>query len=243
MATWDDCPHLSAEAKTAMLAEYPPYQRDARSRGIPALGSGTIYPVPEAEIRVQPFAVPAHWPRAYGMDLDAGSGWTAAVWVALDRETDTMYVYDCYKRGHAEPSVHAAAVKARGDWIPGVADAAGLLVTQTDTRQYLDIYRELGLDVVLPDKAVESGIQCVWERLSSGRLKVFASCTAWFEEYRLYRRDEKGKVVKQNDHAQDSTRYCVKSFAQRAKTAPGTKKPTPDRGEAGLVARALSWLQ
>jgi phage terminase large subunit-like protein len=243
MATWDDCPHLSPEAKAAMLAEYPPYQRDARSRGIPALGSGVIYPVPESEIKVQPFAVPDHWPRVFGLDLDAGAGWTAAVWVALDRETGVYYVYDVYKRGHAEPSVHAAALKSRGDWIPGVGDAAGLMVTMTDSRQYLEIYRQLGVDLVLPDKAVEAGIQHTYELLSSGRLKFFASCGPLFDEYRMYRRDDKGRVVKQHDHCCDSLRYAIHSGLSRMKTRPGTGKQAVKDRFNGPADRSLSWLQ
>jgi phage terminase large subunit-like protein len=39
-ATWDDVPHLSAEAKAELLASIPPYQREARSKGVPQLGSG-----------------------------------------------------------------------------------------------------------------------------------------------------------------------------------------------------------
>jgi len=45
MAGWDDVPHLSEQQKKLMLAETPPYLRDARSKGIPSLGAGAIYPV------------------------------------------------------------------------------------------------------------------------------------------------------------------------------------------------------
>ena len=55
--------------------------------------------------------------------------------------------------------------------------------------QFIDIYRRAGLDIQLADKAVEAGIQDVFDLLTLGRLKVFASCTAWFDEFRLYRRD------------------------------------------------------
>ena len=57
------------------------------------------------------------------------------------------------------------------------------------------MYTERGLDLTMADNAVEAGIYRVWQRLSSGRLKVFKSLQQWFSEFRLYRRDEKGKVV------------------------------------------------
>ena len=242
MASWDDCPHLDEKAKSDMLAEYPLYQQEARRRGIPALGSGAIYPLGESQISVAPFAIPDHWPRAFAMDLDAGAGWTAAAWMAWDRETDTDYVYDVYKRSHAEPVVHAEAIKSRGKWIPGLADAAALLVTGADATQYVNVYRKLGLDVNLPQKAVEAGIQHVWSRLSAGKLKVFTSCGAFFEEYRLYRRDDKGRIVKKNDHVLDSVRYLAFDNHKRFKTKPGAMndedKPRRFGGGSGL----LGWL-
>lgn len=220
MATWDDAPHLDEQAKKELWESIPPFQRDARSKGIPQLGSGAIFPVPESEITIPAFPLPREWPRAFGMDTDQGSGFTAAVWGAHDRETNTVYLYDCYKRSRSELAVHIEAVKARGNWVPGAGDAASLIVTQHDSEQLLGLYRKAGLNLVLPDKSVESGIHRVWELLSQGRLKVFASCQAWFEEFRLYRRDDKGKIVKSNDHLMDATRYLITSGLQRARTQP-----------------------
>jgi phage terminase large subunit-like protein len=42
-ATWDDVPHLTQAAKDELFASIPSYQRDARTKGIPQLGSGAIY--------------------------------------------------------------------------------------------------------------------------------------------------------------------------------------------------------
>jgi Terminase RNaseH-like domain len=47
--------------------------------------------------------------------------------------------------------------------------------------------------------------------MSAGRLKVFSSLSNWYQEFRLYRRDENGKVVKERDHLMDAMRYLVKS--------------------------------
>jgi len=71
MAGWSDVPHLSPEVCADMLASIPPFQRDARSKGIPQLGAGAIYPVPESEIVVKDFVIPRHWPRCGGLDV----GW------------------------------------------------------------------------------------------------------------------------------------------------------------------------
>ena len=218
MATWDDVPHLSQADKDMLWESIPPYQRDARSKGIPQLGSGAIYPVSETDFVVQPFEIPVWWPRVYGLDV----GWnrTAAVFCAWDRDDDVLYIYSEHYRGQAEPVIHAEAIRSRGSWLPGVIDPASRGRGQRDGEQLLRSYLDLGLDILPAVNAVESGIQRVWMRMSTGRLKVFSSCQSWLQEYRLYRRDENGKIVKENDHLMDATRYAVMSGLQIARCAP-----------------------
>ena len=90
-ADWDDVPHLDKKTKDELYAALPPHQREARSKGVPVLGAGAIYPVEEEFIKVPDFVIPAHWPRSFGFDV----GWncTAAIWGAVDRETETGYLY------------------------------------------------------------------------------------------------------------------------------------------------------
>lgn len=214
MATWDDVPHLSDTVKKELWESIPPYQRDARSKGVPQLGSGAIFPVPESDIAITDFEIPDHWPRCYALDV----GWnrTAAIWAATDREDGTVYLYSEHYRGQAEPVVHAEAIKSRGSWIPGVIDPAARGRGQKDGDQLLQIYKDLGLDVSPANNAVEAGIHSVWMRLSGGRLKVFKSLQNWFAEFRIYRRDQDGKIVKENDHLMDTTRYLIMSGLDRA---------------------------
>lgn len=237
MATWDDAPHLNDQVKKELWESIPPYQRDARSKGIPQLGSGAIYPVPESEITVPDFPIPEHWPRCYG--LDVGWNWTAAVWLAEDRETKTAYIYRVYKRSQAEPSVHATAIKAPGDWINGVIDPASRGRSQRDGHQLIQDYKDLGLKLDSAVNTVEAGLYQVWERLSAGKLKIFASCAPLFDEYRLYRRDDKGRVVKDNDHLMDAMRYAVVSGLDVAKVKPSDK---PKRAPAYASSGGLGWM-
>lgn len=215
MAGWEDAPHLDDRAKRELLESTPAHLRDARSKGIPSLGSGAIYPVPESEIKVDPFEIPAHWPRAYAMDV----GWnrTAVIWGAIDRDSGVTYLYSEHYQGQAEPSVHAEAIRARGKWIPGVIDPASRGRSQFDGDRLFHTYKELGLDLTKAKNAVEAGIYAVWQNLASGKLKVFSNCVNWFAEYRIYRRDESGHVVKENDHLLDCTRYYEMSAKQIAR--------------------------
>ncbi len=216
--TWDDAPHLSEAAKQAQMASIRPEQRASRTKGVPSLGAGAIYQVAEEDIRVPGFPIPDYWPRAFGMDV----GWnrTALLWAARNPDTGGIYVYDEYYRGQAEPSVHATGIKARGDWIPGAIDPAARGRSQIDGKKLFDMYVDLGLDLIKADNTRETGIQTVWELLSQGQLKVFASCTNFFSEYRLYRRDERGMVVKKNDHLMDALRYLIMTGIGRAIVAP-----------------------
>lgn len=225
-ATWDDVPHLTEQAKTELLAAIPPFQRDARSKGLPQLGAGQIYPIPESAFVVEPFEIPRFWPRAYG--LDVGWNWTAAVFGATDREADIDYIYSVYKAGQLEPAIHASAIKARGP-LPGAIDPASRGRSQVDGKQLIEEYRGQGLDLHLAQNAVEAGIFAVWERLTTGRLKLFrGACDPLIAEMRLYRRDEKGKIVKENDHACDGLRYYEMTGREIAR-APTSRKTSKDQ--------------
>lgn len=223
-ASWNDVPHLTEQTKEHLLASTPPYLRDARAHGIPGLGAGAIYPVELSEVLVDPFLIPAYWPRAYGFDV----GWnrTAAIWGALDRSSDTWYLYTEHYRGKAEPAVHASAIKARGEWIPGVVDPGSRGRSQDQGRQLMQQYLNQGLILSDADNGIEAGLYAVWMRLSTGRLKAFKTLMNWQAEYRLYRRDEDGKIVKEFDHLMDATRYLIMSGASKAKVQPVTGPAT-----------------
>ncbi len=211
---WDEVPHLDEAAKRELWASIPPYQREARSRGIPQLGSGAIYPIPEIDITVAPFKIPDDWRRCFGMDV----GWnrTAGIWLAEDPHSKIWYGWSEHYIGREEPALQAQAFKARGD-IPGVIDPAARGRSQNDGTQLIQTYKDLGLDITPADNAVESGLYDVWQLFSSGMLKIFSNLGNFMSEYRRYRRDEKGRVVKENDHLMDALRYAVKSGRDRAR--------------------------
>jgi hypothetical protein len=159
--------------------------------------------------------LPKHFPKAYGFDV----GWnaTAAVFGAWDRDNDIIYIYSEYKQGQADPLIHAAAIRARGTWMRGAIDPASRASSQTDGEKLFSKYSLSvergggGLKILKAANAVEAGIFEVWERLQTGRLKIFKSCSALQREYGLYHRDDNGKIVKKNDHLLDSLRYLINS--------------------------------
>lgn len=220
-AGWSHVPHLTEQTKAELLASTPPHLRKARSEGEPGLGSGAIYPIDLSEVTCDPFQIPPYWPRCYALDV----GWkrTAALWGAWDRNVDVVYVYTEHYRGQAEPSVHATAIKARGDWIPGLIDPAARGRSQVDGKQLIEEYRHAGLNLIPADNSVEAGIHAVWERLSTNRLRIFKTCQNLQAEYRLYRRDENGKIIKDFDHLMDCLRYLCMGIRATGVVQPVTR--------------------
>lgn len=208
-AGWDDAPHLDEKTKQELLDATPPFLREARSKGIPSLGAGAIYPIPEEDIRVGYFDIPYWWPRAYALDV----GWnrTAALWCAWDPSTGVGYLYAEHYRGLAEPPIHAEAIKTRGEWLHGVVDPASRGGGQKDGEKLYHLYQQLGLNLSMADNAVDAGLYDTWVQLSTGKLKVMSHLLNFFNEYRLYRRDENGRIVKKHDHLMDCMRYIVRS--------------------------------
>lgn len=223
-ASWDDVPHLDEATKASMLRSTPPYMRAARSTGVPSLGAGAIYPIPPEEIWADPFKIPDYWPRVYALDV----GWnrTAALWFAWDPSDGTCYPYSEYYRGEATPLVHAAAIKGRGAWIQGVIDPAARGRSQADGQRLIEQYRGQGLILHPAENAVESGIYNCWMGLQTDQIRPFKTLQNFWAEYRMYRRNEKGVIVKQNDHLMDDFRYGVNGAKSYARVVPAASQLT-----------------
>lgn len=135
---------------------------------------------------------------------------TAAIWLTMDPSDKKIYAYSEHYEGQAAPAVHASAIKARGEWIPGTIDPAARNVgNQSSGERLIELYEKEGLLLVKADNERESGFLKVGQLLESGRLKIFSSLHNFLSEFRTYRRDENGKVVKKNDHLMDAFRYAV----------------------------------
>ena len=206
---WDDVKHITPEMIADMKGRYPAHEIRARRFGEPQLGSGAIFTVDEDSFIVRQVQLPPYWPRIYGLDI----GWvhpTAALWGAHDRETDTLYIYSEHRQAQAVPAIHVAAIKARGEWIPGVSETAG--TSQEDGKKMFDIYKGHGLKLKKATKgpgSLESGIMKIQERFSIGTLKVMESCVMLLEEIRRYHRDENGAVVQKVDDLIAALRYML----------------------------------
>jgi phage terminase large subunit-like protein len=211
--TIHDAEHYTPEDRARIIASYPPHEREARTMGVPSLGSGRIFPVEEDLIRCEPFEIPKHWPQIGGLDF----GWdhpTAAACIAWDRDADVVYLTKGYRQREATPVIHAAAVKPWGEWLPWSWPHDGNNDTAAGTNLATQ-YRQQGL-LMLPERAtfedgsnsVEAGLMDMLDRMQTGRFKVFNTVGEFFEEFRLYHRKD-GKIVKERDDLISACRYAL----------------------------------
>lgn len=231
-ATWWDAHenlggHISDKDIAVMSSGIPKWQLDMRSKGLPLLGSGLIYDVADDPIRCRPFDIPDTWKRCCAIDIGIDHP-TAAVWSAYDANTDTIYVYDCYKESGFTPAYHAPAINGRGMWIPVILPHDADNTEKGSGMSVAQFYRNAGVNVAFEkfhnpighdgkqNFFVEPGITDIRERMMSGRFKIFDidATAALFEEKARYHRKE-GKIVKENDDLMDAMRYSVMSVTHR----------------------------
>ena len=224
-AGWDDAPHMTKDAREQILAALPPHERKMREQGIPQLGSGLVFPIAEEDVVCDPIDIPTHWPRICGLDF----GWnhpTAAVWIAWDRDSDIAYVYDSYAMRQEAVPIHASAIKSRGNWIPVIWPMDGRQADKGSGKSLTEQYRQEGCNMLREHftnppsqgqkdgtggNSVEAGIQEMYTRMQTKRLKIFKNQDKLLQELRMYHRKD-GKIVPINDDVISAMRYCVMSL-------------------------------
>lgn len=214
MMTIDDAEHYTPERRAEIVAGYAWYEREARSKGIPTMGSGRVFPLLDTDVKVEAFKIPGHWPQIAALDF----GWdhpSAAVKIAWDRDSDTVFVTACHRQREQTPVMFSATVKPWGAELPWAWPHDGLQHDKGSGEQLASQYRDQGLKM-LQERAtfkdgsfgVEAGIADMLDRMQTGRLKVFAHLNDWFEEFNLYHRKD-GLIVKRGDDLMSATRYAL----------------------------------
>lgn len=241
-ATWDDAPHLTEETKRTILAMYPAYQRDMRSRGIPLMGAGLIYEHSEDSIRCAPFMIPDHWLVINGHDI----GWdhpTAHVQIVIDPDENCFYVTKAYRERKKAPFEVWEATKIWAANAPVAWPGDGLQHKQQgegkEAIEHYRLYQQAGFTMLHepathPDggNGVWAGIRFIDGLMETGKFKVFSHLHEVFEEIREYHTkttgadDENITIVKIKDDLVDAIRYAImmRRFAKPMKDVRAPKK-------------------
>lgn len=221
-ATWDDAPHLSSEEKEQRLSAFPAHEREMRSKGVPLMGTGLIFPFSEDDLVVKPMEIPEYWPQIVGIDF----GWNhpfAAAKLAWNRDADVVYVTTEYRIKAQIPTQHADVIKKWGDW-PVAWPHDGLNTEKGTGDELRQKYEEAGLNMLRekatnpPDFALgqkegeggnsrEKSILDMYDRMENGKFKVFQTCPLLLSEIRMYHRDENAKIVDLMDDVISAVRY------------------------------------
>jgi hypothetical protein len=237
-ASIEDAGHFTPEQRAQIIASYPEHERAARTRGIPQLGSGRVFPISIDDILVDSFMIPDHWAQLGGLDF----GWqhpTAAIKMAFNRDTDELFVTAGYRKSEQTPTLFAASVKGWGDWLPWAWPHDGLQHDKGSGEQLAAQYRAQGLKMHLVHatfenggNGVEAGITEMLERMQTGRLLVFRELHEWQEEFELYHRKD-GIIVKEHDDLLAATRYAMMMRRiAKTKVEANPKKRVEPRGES-----------
>lgn len=219
--TIEDAEHYTPEQREAIIASYPAHERDARTKGIPILGSGRIFPLAQEDIEIEPFPIPKHWVQIGGLDF----GWdhpTAGIRLVWDKDGDKFYVTHCYKKREATPVIHAAALKPFGKNLMWAWPHDGYQKDKGSGQGLKKQYRDQGIKM-LDEHAthadggfgVEAGLMDILDLMQTDRFKVFKHLLDWFSEFLLYHRKD-GQVVKEFDDLMAATRYAfmMKRYAR-----------------------------
>ena len=223
-ATWDEAYHMTEETKQSLLEQYPDWQKDMRTKGIPLLGHGLIYDIGNNDIKCDPFELPDHWYVINGMDfgLDHPQAHVQLWW---DKDEDCIYVARAWKKANCLPEVAWGAVKSWAADVPTAWPHDGLMREKGSGRQQKDYYEESGWDMleiqaqwVDGGNGVEAGLVEIIRMMRLGKFKVFSTLSDWFDEKMSYHRDDNAKIVKVKDDLLDATRYAymMRRFAIQA---------------------------
>ncbi len=209
-----DAPHLNppvitVEEREALFDDMLPHERLARETGRPALGSGAIYPIDEELLFIEPFKIPDHYTQGWAMD----PGWrvTAGLLGAYNPDTEVYYLTAEYYGKRDQPVVHSHGIKAMLPWpkLEGCMDPSAEASNIKDGTKLRQDYEDLGFELRKANNAITAGLRHVLVLKQTGRLKVFNTLVYYKTEHRLYRRDQKGKIVKEHDHLMDCERYLL----------------------------------
>lgn len=231
-ATWDDVPHLDPKMKAELIASYPDHEIQARTKGVPMMGEGMVFAVPEDEIKCDPFQIPKHWAQICGIDFGIDHP-AAAAWLAFDRDKDILYVTSTYKKANETAVYHAAKINSMGKWIPVAWPHDGMNREKSGGQPLADSYREHGVNMLSRSARYENDkggsqpaepvVYEILERMRTGRFKVFSTCGEWFEEYRSYHR-KNGVIVNIRDDVLKASFYAV-MMRRFATPEPSTIRP------------------
>jgi phage terminase large subunit-like protein len=240
--TIEDAEHIAPEERARIVAGYVAHEREARSKGVPMLGSGRIFQFSEEAIS-EPLIdhVPPHWTKIWGIDFGINHPFAAAL-ILWDRDQDIIHVHHTIRLRDGGPLQHAVPIRVVGTAVPIAWPHDGNIRGDRNTGTTMaQLYKKQGLNMLpvhatWPDGgfSTEAGILEMSERMGVGKFKVADHLSEFFDEFRMYHRKD-GQIVKERDDILSAVRIAV-MMKRYAKAVPLGYAETRRTGEVQIAA-------
>lgn len=160
------------------------------------------------------------WPRVAGIHTPE-TGDVAGVWMAYERDTDTVHIYDACIFRREVLAVIAEGLNARGRRIPVAWTSAA--------KAMADELLARGVNMMVDECDDSDGMAeivslTIWERLRTARLRVDKRLAEWFAEAEKFDRQE-GKIPRDGFPLMTATRFALQMLDRgRSVEAPASRK-------------------
>lgn len=218
----EDALHIPKEERQKIIDGYLPHERAARTKGIPLLGSGVVFTVPEETVKEQAMErIPIYWHKLWGIDFGIGHPFGGAL-IAWDKDADVIHVIDAFKMPDALPMNHGKRMKSVGIEVPVAWPQDGTAREKSSGQALYLPYKAEGLKMLhehatWPDggTSTEAGVLEMQLREKNGQLKYAEHLSDLFDERRFYHRKD-GQLVKIKDDILSAVRVAImmKRFAK-----------------------------
>jgi hypothetical protein len=160
------------------------------------------------------------WRRIAGLHVTA-AGDIAVVWLAHDKDADTIHLYNCAMFRNQPPAIITEGIAALGRWIP--------IAWEAKSKPTHDMLLDRGLNMIEAlkedDASSEINSREIWERMRTGRFKVSNRLREWLDEYKTFYRTD--TTVPRDSHPMmAATRYAVAQLDWAKRLRPKGKKQT-----------------
>lgn len=160
------------------------------------------------------------WRRIAGLHVqnDAEMG---VVWLAHDRDTDMVHLYDACLFKREVLAVVAQGINARGRWI-GIA-------WESRAKQFADkLLKDYGCNM-LPEAVSEDETMAevqsreIDERMRTGRFKVDKRLAEWLTEFKSHTRQD-SQVPRASSPLMSATRYAMAQLSYARRQGAGKRR-------------------
>lgn len=229
---------MTEETKKALLAGYPEWEIDCRTKGLPSKGSGAIFQMGDEDITEKAFTIPTHWPILAGVDFGRSRDPSTIVFTAINPNDDTIHIFREYYLDQDRSQEAMAEIILNSGYpnIPVCYPHDGHSVsTDGGTETRAAILRKCGVNLLVSNfnnsdevkanitdsrkKAIgkEGGLVWMGHKMKEGKMKFFDTLTYFFKEKRSYFYVMKGGKFSPkdgDDHVIDATRLATISVEQ-----------------------------